>query len=186
MGIDQLADRFQCEIWVDCTCTITEKSCEMMDFSRFAGFYDQTQGSTLLGFYEMLMYCGYRQKRRDRHMVFIYSTVRKYEDVCAVTECLVNLHEETVDRSLQFRTLIIESRYNSNFESICLHVFDLEHVCICEDRMKDLEYMAVFRLLYQKVSVLTYINACGGNDLFTDRIDRRVCYLCKKLFEIVE
>ena len=44
-------------------------------------------------------------------MVFIYSTVRKYEDVCAVTECLVNLHEETVDRSLQFRTLIIESRY---------------------------------------------------------------------------
>ena len=52
--------------------------------------------------------------------------------------------------------------------------------------MKDLEYMAVFRLLYQKVSVLTYINACGGNDLFTDCIDRRVCYLCKKLFEIVE
>ena len=50
MGIDQLADRFQCEIWVDCTCTITEKSCEMMDFSRLAGFYDQTQGSTLLGF----------------------------------------------------------------------------------------------------------------------------------------
>ena len=68
MGIDQLADRFQCEIWVDCTCTITEKSCEMMDFSRLAGFYDQTQGSTLLGFYEMLMYCGYRQKRRDRQL----------------------------------------------------------------------------------------------------------------------
>ena len=42
-------------------------------------------------------------------MVLIYSAVRKYKDICTVTKCFVNLYEKTVDRSLEFCALIIES-----------------------------------------------------------------------------
>ena len=52
--------------------------------------------------------------------------------------------------------------------------------------MKNLEYMAVFRLLHQKISVFTCINTCGSYNLLTDRIDRRVCYLGKQLFKVIK
>ena len=52
--------------------------------------------------------------------------------------------------------------------------------------MKDLEYMTVFRLLHQKISVFTGIDTCRSYNLLTDCIDRRICYLGKQLFKIIK
>ena len=62
MGIDQLMDRIQCQIRVDCTCTITKKCGKMMHLSRLTGLQDQSKRCTLFRLYKMLMYCGNRQQ----------------------------------------------------------------------------------------------------------------------------
>ena len=59
MGIDQLMDCLQCQIWVDCTCAIAQKSSKMMNLSRLAGFQNNGKRCTLLCLYQMLMYRGY-------------------------------------------------------------------------------------------------------------------------------
>ena len=107
MGIDQLMDGIQCQIRVDCTCTISQKCCEMMYLSRLTGLQDQGKGCAFLCFYKVLMYCGNSQQGRDRHMVLIYATVRKNQDVCTFTESFVNFYEQTVNGTFQFCTLII-------------------------------------------------------------------------------
>ena len=73
--INQLPDGFLGKIRIDCTCTISQKSSKMMNLSGLSGFYDNSQRSTFLGFYQMMMHRGNCQKRRDRHMVLIYSPV---------------------------------------------------------------------------------------------------------------
>ena len=67
-----------------------------------------------------------------------------------------------------------------------MHILDFQHIGICQYRMNDLQYMTVLRLLYQKVSVFTDIYTGRSNNFFTDRINWRVCNLCKKLFEIIK
>ena len=107
MCIDQLMNRIQCQIRIDCTCTISEECCEMMYLSRLTGLQDQGKGSALLCFYKMLMYCGNRQQGRDRHMVLIHTAVRKDQDVCALTEGFVYLYEQTVNGTFKLCALII-------------------------------------------------------------------------------
>ena len=184
--IDQFTDCLKCKIWIDRTSTIAKKCCKMMNLSWFSGFQNDCKGSAFFRFYKMLMYCGNSQQWRNRHMIFVYSTVWKYKDVCTITICFINFNKKTIDCSLKLCTLIIKGRNNCNFKAFVIHGFDLEHICICKDRMHDLQYMTVLWLLYKKVSVFTNIHTGRGYDFLTDSIDRRVGYLCKKLFKIIK
>ena len=71
-------------------------------------------------------------------MVFIHIPVRQYQNVCSVFICLVNFHEQALQSSLQLRAFIISDRNNRNPESFFFHFFDLQHICICQDRIVDL------------------------------------------------
>ena len=46
--------------------------------------------------------------------------------------------------------------------------------------------MAVFRLFFQQISVLSHIDSPGGHDLLPLGIDGRVGHLGKKLLEIIK
>ena len=65
-------------------------------------------------------------------------------------------------------------------------MLDFQHIGVSQDRIVDLQNLTVLRLLFQEVAVFSDVNGRAGDDLLTDRIDGRVCYLGKKLFEIVE
>ena len=75
MIVNKLSNCLLSKIGVHCTCTITQKRRKMMNLSWFSGFHDNGKGCTFLCFYQMLMHRGNCQKRRDRHMVLIYSPV---------------------------------------------------------------------------------------------------------------
>ena len=119
-------------------------------------------------------------------MVLIHATIGENQDVCSVTVCTVCLYKQTVNGFLQTCVFIINNRNNSNFEAFFFHMFDFQKVCICQNRIFDLQYLTVFRLFLQNVSIFTNINCCGCDNLLTDSIDWRVCNLCKQLFEIVK
>ena len=119
-------------------------------------------------------------------MVLIHATVGQDQDVCAVTICTVCLNKQAVNGFLQTCVFIINNRNNANFEAFLFHMFDFQKVSICQDRIFDLQYLTVFRLFLQNVSIFANINRCRCDDLLTDGIDWRVCNLCKQLLEIVK
>ena len=100
--------------------------------------------------------------------------------------CPVCLQTEIIQCLLQGSVLIISNRKNLAFETVLIHIFNLQKIRVVENRVMNLQYLAVLSLLLQKVSVLSNINAGGGYDLLTDRIDRRIGYLCKHLLKIIK
>ena len=119
-------------------------------------------------------------------MIFIHSPVGKYQNICSVFICLIHFHKQTVDGAFQLGTLIISNRNHSHLETRYFHLFDFQHVGIGQNRITDFQHLTVFRLFFQQISFLTYIYCCTCNDFFTDRINRRIGYLCKQLFKIIK
>ena len=71
-------------------------------------------------------------------MVFIHTTVGKNQNIGTVFVCFIHFHKQTIDCTFQFRTLIIGNRNNCYLESRFVHLFDLQHIRIGQDRIVDL------------------------------------------------
>ena len=138
MGIDQLMDCLQCQIWVDCTCAIAQKSSKMMNLSRLAGFQDNSKRSTLFRLYKVLMYCRNSQQRRNRHMVFIHASVGKHQNIGTIPVCFIHFYKQTVNSTLQLCALVIKSGDNSHLEAFVMHFLNFQHICIGKDRIVNL------------------------------------------------
>ena len=76
MRINHVLDRIDCQIWVDCTSTITKQRCKMMYLTWFCTLDNQCNGSTLLRPNQMLLHRRYCKQRRNRYVVFIDTSVR--------------------------------------------------------------------------------------------------------------
>ena len=70
-------------------------------------------------------------------MVFIHTTVGKNQDICTVFVRFVHFHKQTVNRTFQFGTLIVSDQNNRYLESRFVHLFDLQHIGIGQDRIVD-------------------------------------------------
>ena len=119
-------------------------------------------------------------------MVLINTAVRKNDNVGSFSVCTVYLNKKMLNRFIQVCIFIEGNRNRLNFEVLCLHSLDFHQICVCQDRIVYLQYMTVLRFFFQKVSILANINSCGGYYFLTDRINRRICYLCKQLFEVAK
>ena len=184
--VDQFTYGLQRKIGIHRAGSVSQKRREVMDLSRLSGFQDDRQGSAFLGLDKMLVHGGNGQQRRYGHMVLVDAPVGKYEYISALPESLVHFHKEAVDGPLQFRAFIIKGGDHRYFESFLLHVLDLQHIGIRQDRMHDLQHLTVLRLLYKKVAVLSRINTGRGDDLLTDRVDGRIGHLGEELFKIIK
>ena len=184
--VDELADGILRQIRVNRAGSVAQKRGKMMHLARLAGFQNDRKRCSLLRLYKILMHRRYRKQRRDRHMVLIHAAVSQHKNVRAVAVRLVNLHEQTLNRTLDAGALIICDRHLRHLKAIHLHMLDLQHIGICEDRVIHLQYLAVFRRLLQKIAVLTDINGCRGDNFLADRVDRRICYLREQLLKVVK
>ena len=186
MEIDQLLNALLGQIGVDGGSAVTQQRREMMHISGFPALKNHGERRPLLGLHQILLQCGNRQQRRDRHMIFIHSPVGKDNDIGALPEHPVRLHIEMIDRFLQGSVLIVNDRNDFHLEAVHLHILDLHQIRVGQDRMIDAQRLAVILLLLQHISRLAEIDRRGGNHLLTDGVDGRVCHLGKQLLEIVE
>ena len=157
-----------------------------MHFPGLSGFQDHGQRSPFFRFYQMLVNGRNRKKRRHGNTVLIHSTVCQDQDIGSVTVSLIHFYKETLNGTFQLGAFIISDGNLRHTEAFHMHMLDLQHVRIGQDRVIHLQNLTVFRLLFQKVAVFSHINGGTGDDLLTDRIDWRVGNLCKKLFEIIK
>ena len=175
-----------CQIRVDCAGTIAQQGCKMMHLSWFTGLQNDGHGCSLLGPYQMLLESGYRQQRRDCHMVLIHTAVRQDQNIHAITICTVSFHEQSVNRFFQTGIFIIDNWQDFYLKARLFHIFDLQKICLCQDRIVDPHHTAVLLFCFQKIASLSNINGGRGHDLLTDRIDGRIGYLRKQLLKIIE
>ena len=119
-------------------------------------------------------------------MILINSSVGENQYIGTILVRLIHLHKQPVNGSVQTGAFIIRDRHHCYLEAVHLHVFDLQHICIGQNRIVNLQYLAVFRLLLQQVSVFSHIYGGAGDNFFTNSVNRRICHLCKQLFEIVK
>ena len=119
-------------------------------------------------------------------MILVYSPVGEDKDIRTVPVCSVCFDEQTLYRFFKVSTYIIKYRYNSRTQTVAVHILYLEHIRFGKYRMLDLENMAVLRLFFEDIAVLTDVNAGVGNYLLAYSIKGRVSYLCEVLPEIVE
>ena len=112
-------------------------------------------------------------------MILIDSAVGQDQDICSVPVSSVCFYKKTIDRFLKACIFIIGNRNHAYMEAVFIHGFDLHQIGIGQNRIVDLDHMAVFRFFQQQISVFSDISGCRGDNFLTDRIDWRVGYLRK-------
>ena len=91
-----------------------------------------------------------------------------------------------IDRLFQSGIFIEGNRYLCYLEAFYLHILNLQHVRVCQNRIINPKHLTVLRLLFEQVALDACINGLRGNDFLTDCIDWRICNLCKQLLEVVK
>ena len=71
-------------------------------------------------------------------MVFVDTTVRQDQNVCALPVCPVCFHEQTLNGFFETCALIIGSRDYFHLKSVHFHIFNFHQIGIRKDRIIDL------------------------------------------------
>ena len=124
--VNQFLYGFQGQIGIYPTGSVTQKSSEVMHFSGFPGLQNQRERSLLFGVYQVLVYCGNSQQGRNRHMIFVHTSVGKNKNIGPVFIGLIHLHKETVNSPLQLGALVIGNGNHSYLKTFFFHVFDFQ------------------------------------------------------------
>ena len=125
MAVDQTADRIQGKVRIDSGSAKSEQRRKMMHLSWFRTLYDHGKGGSLLRIDQMLLHGRYRQKCRNRHMVFIHSPVGEDQNVGTVLIGPVCLQIETMNRLFQRGIFIIGDGNNRHLKARYMHGLDL-------------------------------------------------------------
>ena len=112
-------------------------------------------------------------------MILIYIPVCQDQDIRSLTDDSVYFDEQIFNGFFQARILIISDRDLCNFESVHIHVLDLQKIGIGQNRVIYPEHLTIFFFLLQQVSVFSNVDRSGCNNLLTDRINWRVRNLGK-------
>ena len=182
----KLRDRGMSQVGIDRRGSIPQKGCEMMYLPGFAGFQDQGHCGAFSGIHQMLMNGCHCQQGRDRHMVLVYAAVRQDQDIGSLAVGFVHFHEKMLKDSFHRGTFVKQCGDLCHMKTFLVHILDLQKIQVGKDRIIDLQHMAVFRLFFQQISVLSYIDSPGSHDLLPLCIDRRIGHLGKKLLEIIK
>ena len=151
----------------------------MMYLSGFPGFQDQGNRGLFLSYNQMSVQGRYRQQGRDRHVILIHASVREDHNIHPISVGTVDFNEQSVNCALQTRIFIIGNGDHFYLKAICLHALDLHQIRVGKDRIVNRKHITVLRNFLQNIAVCTNINRCGGYNLLTDGINRRIGNLGK-------
>ena len=165
---------------------VPEQGCKVMYLPGFSRFQNQGHCGTFFRIHQMFMHGSHSKQRGDRNMVFINAPVRKDQNVRSLPVSFVHLHKQMADDTPHRRSLIKQGGNPGNLKTFFFQIFDLQKIEVSQNRIFNFKYMAAARVRFEQISVLSQVNCMGGDDLLALRIDRRICHLGKKLFEIIE
>ena len=99
---------------------------------------------------------------------------------------MVNRYEKIIKCFFKRCIFVVQKRYDGCFKSRTVQVLELEHINAGQNRIVYLKDGTVRAFRLKHISVRTDVHGGVGNDFFTERVNRRICNLCKKLLEVIE
>ena len=119
-------------------------------------------------------------------MIFVNVSVGQNQDVRAVPVSPVNVHEQPVDGLFQGGVFIVADGHRLHLEAGNVHGLDFQQVRLREDGVVDFQNLAVFRVLFQQITLCAHVYSGGGDDFLPQRVDGRIRDLGEHLLEILE
>ena len=86
------------------------------------------------------------------HVIFVHVPVGEDDEIRPLPQRSVRLKEQRLESFLQRSVFIVGDRNDPDLIAFHLHIFQLQHVRIRQNRISHLNRLAVFRHILQKIS----------------------------------
>lgn len=185
--MDHVRERFECEVGIDGGAAISDEGGEVVDFSWFSGFEDESDAGASALADEVMMEAGDCEQCGHGGVLGIDAAVGEYENIGSVLDVLVSACEELFQGFLEgvgafFRWEDDGQRYSA--EAGAVHMAELFQLVIGEQRAAELDHAAAFGFRVKEVALASDHDFRGGDEFFADGVDGRVCDLGEELFEV--
>ena len=185
----QIFDRLDGEIRIDGACAVAEEKGEMHHFARFAGFDDK--GHLGAGFFanQVIVHGRQCQQARDRRIFLLDAAVRKDQDRVSRLDGERSPAAQSDESSLQLLPSAINPEKHRQRRGKKIspgQAAQFFQVVICQNRVLELQRVAVLRRFIQEIALASDEAGERHDQLFANRIDRRIRHLRKELLEIME
>ncbi len=182
-------DRLDGQIGIDGAGSIADEHGEVMYFARFAGFDDQRHLRSRPFADQMIVHGGERQQARDRRVFVVHAAVGKNQQTVAVADGERGAPAQAVQRAFQLARSARgrKHRLQRGGQKVApTHAAQLFQVEIRQNRMRQLQRVAVLRRLFQNIALRADVAGQRHHQLLADRVDRRIRHLREQLLEVVK
>ncbi len=192
--LQELVDGLESHVRVDRCGTEADEERHVVHLAGVAGLDDEADLGARLLTNQVVVHGRGEEQRRDRRVVLGGLTVREHDDACATLDCLRDLVldalERTTDTVAAFLDGGVQAADHDAAEArefaVVVDVNELRQVVVVQDRLRERNLLAGVRIRVQQVTLGADGRAEAGDNLFTDRVERRVGDLSEELREVVE
>ena len=185
----QVVQRLDGQIRIDGAGAVADEQREVHHLARLAALDDQRHLRAGLLAHQAIVHRGHRQQAGNRRVGRIDAAVGEDQQRVAGIDGERGAGAQVVERVLQARLAILgaEQRRQRGRQQIARgDAAQLFQIAIGEDRMRQLERVAVLRRLVQNVALRADVADQRHHQLFADGIDGRIGDLREELLEVVE
>ena len=185
----EIFERSDREIRIHRARAVAEQQREVHHLARLARFHDQRHLVARLLADQMIVNRRERQQARNRRVFVVHAAIGKDQQRVARLDGLRGALAKIFDGLLQRALAAFDAeqrRQRGGQEISPFHAAQLFEAPVRNDRMAQLQRVAVFRRLFEDVSLAPDVAVERHHQVFADRIDRRIGHLREGLLEIVE
>ena len=161
---------------------------DVVHFARIAGLDDQRAARSSTTSNEVMVDARRGQQARNRRELLAHAAIRQDQDRVARVDGVRRLRIQLVERSLQTGRAISgaeQHRERHRAESLQPDVPQLGQLAIVDDRVADADLPAALGLRTEQVALRTDRRLHRRDQLFADRVERRIRHLREELLEVV-
>ena len=181
---NQLADGLLRQVRVDGRRAVAQQRCKIVDKAGLAAFQNQRHGGALAGAHQIFADRAHSQQAGNGDVVLVNVAVGEDQDVRAIAVGAVNIDKQAVDGLFEVGVLVVADGQRHNLEAGHVHGLDFQEVGLSQNRVVDLQYLAVVGILFEQIALCADVDGGRGDDLLAQCVDGRVCDLREHLLEV--
>lgn len=179
--LQELVDGLESHVRVDRCGTEADEERHVVHLAGVAGLDDETDLGARLLTNQVVVHGRGEEQRRDRRVVLGGLTVREHDDACATLDCLRDLVLDALERTTDAVAAFLHGVQAADHDAaearefaVVVDVNELRQVVVVQDRLRERNLLAGVRIRVQQVTLGADGRAEAGDDLFTDRVERRL------------
>ena len=190
-GAHEVLDRLHGQVRVDRRGTVADERRDVVHLAHVPGLDDQTDLHPVLAPDEVVVDRRHHEQRRDRDEILVRVAVGQDDELRAVLDGLIDLGAhlgEALGEGVGSRVEVVQAadRGARTPGQGLVDVPDLRELVVVDDREVERHRAGVLRTPGQQIDLRAQTELEARDDLFADRVERRVGHLRELLREVVE